>query len=138
MSFALKIYDKTLGGNQRFVRELTLVSERMTVRQVIEARLDAEIATMKAQAADVARAGESTLVMPAFVETTLNGPRSYGPARRHDIDRAAQVEVVVKAFRENKLLMFVDNRQVTELDQEIGFGANSTVTFIRLVPLVGG
>lgn len=134
MELALKLYDKTLGGPQRFVQELKLVSQRMTARQIIEARLDAEIAAINAQTAEEDKAYGSTLVVPAFVKTA----RSYGPPLKASMDRATQAEIVYDAFTANKLLMFVDNRQVTDLDQELGFGTHSTVTFIKLVPLVGG
>ena len=141
MVLAVAIYDKTLGGSQRIVRELRLVSQRMSARGIIELRVDAEIAAFNAQAEKSIAQHNSMLVIPIFVEVALTGRKNYGSARDIEgrgIDREKQIETVLEAFTANKLLMFVDSKQITELEQQVAFAERSTVTFIKLVPLVGG
>ncbi|MBP2478643.1 hypothetical protein JOF53_007515 [Crossiella equi] len=47
-------------------------------------------------------------------------------------------EEALGAFRRNGFFVFVGGRQVEELDLELELGAGERVTFVRLVPLVGG
>ncbi|MFI7320311.1 hypothetical protein [Streptomyces venezuelae] len=55
-----------------------------------------------------------------------------------EADSARQVERVVEAFGRNGLLVLVGDRQVTDLDENIVLTSGTEVTFLRLVPLVGG
>jgi hypothetical protein len=43
-----------------------------------------------------------------------------------------------RAFYTNGFILLVDDRQVDELDDEIVIRPDTTVTFLKLVPLVGG
>lgn len=44
----------------------------------------------------------------------------------------------VEAFGRNGFLVLVGDRQVEELDDQVELGPGVEVTFLRLVPLVGG
>jgi hypothetical protein len=46
--------------------------------------------------------------------------------------------VALEGFRRNAFFLIVDGRQMTELDEPIPFRTTSQVTFLRLIPLVGG
>ena len=46
--------------------------------------------------------------------------------------------LALDGFVRNAFFLIVDGRQVTELDETIPFRPTSEVTFVRLVPLVGG
>lgn len=61
---------------------------------------------------------------------------SAGRAGRLARDEA--VAVALDGFRRNAFFVVVDDRQVTELDAEIRVRAETAITFVRLVPLVGG
>ena len=54
------------------------------------------------------------------------------------LDWHEQVEVALDAFRNNGILLLVDDRQVTSLEEEIHVREDTLVSFLRLVPLVGG
>jgi hypothetical protein len=43
-----------------------------------------------------------------------------------------------RAFYTNGFILLVDDRQVDELEEEIEIRPHTTVTFLKLVPLVGG
>jgi hypothetical protein len=48
------------------------------------------------------------------------------------------VTVALQAYEDGLYYVFVDNTQLTELEQEVTVGPDSRVTFIRLVALAGG
>ena len=64
--------------------------------------------------------------------------------RLRDIDWKAQFEAACEAFRSNRVLILVDDRQVERLDQTIDLRpatakqSATSVTFLKLTPLVGG
>ena len=86
-----------------------------------------------------------------FVDETTTGEREAGP--RLDVAeerltvreligrrtrRAADRERALRAFAGNGLIVLVGDRQLTELDEEVEVTADTEVTFLRLIPLVGG
>jgi hypothetical protein len=54
------------------------------------------------------------------------------------LDPAAETERALRAFAAGSFFILVNGRQVERLDEEIGFAADCTVTFLRVTPLVGG
>ena len=54
------------------------------------------------------------------------------------IDWEPQFTQACEAFESNRVLVLVDQRQVESLDQVITIQPNTEVTFLKLVPLVGG
>ncbi|GAA2711520.1 hypothetical protein [Actinoplanes palleronii] len=53
-------------------------------------------------------------------------------------DPQEKTSTALAAFTRNAFVVLVDDRQVTELDDEVHLHAGSRVTFLKLVPLVGG
>lgn len=149
MSAALKIFDKNLGKERKLVHEIKLVSERVTVRDVIRRRIEAEAKALQEQLAkpapdSLATFAGNNLVLPGFVESILNGNRTYGAVRQTKpkpvtrIDVEAQHDLACEAFQKNSFIMLFDDRQVGGLDDLLTVRENSTATFVRLTPLVGG
>jgi hypothetical protein len=148
MSALLKIYDKNLGKERQLVQTLKVVSEKISIRDLIRQRVEAEAKSLNDQlSGEVSVEGlgqqqAKSLVVPGFVETVLNGHRRYGRIRAtkasEKIDIKQQIEVAFLAFEKNQFLMLFDDRQVTDLDQEVAVTETSVATFIRLTPLVGG
>jgi hypothetical protein len=152
MNAVLEIYDERRPGAERELRHrLELPSERMTARDLIRCRIEADVAIHNA--AERARfdrdiAAQETdrdprngwLVTPGAVERTLNGPRSaYGPGCRLGLIKSEPlIAVALEAFARNGFFMIFDGRQIVDLDEELTVEHDSTVTFLRLVPLVGG
>lgn len=60
----------------------------------------------------------------------------------HDEAQVASVEDAVaaalQAFADRLYLVFLDGRQVEALDEEVAVHDESHLTFVRLVPLIGG
>ena len=75
------------------------------------------------------------LVQPTDAERALNGFKVRLGRR---IDPEKQFERAIESFQRNGFFVLVNGLQVDELEEEIEIGSETTVTFLRLVPLVGG
>ena len=75
------------------------------------------------------------LVQPTAAEQTLNG---YRMSRQRYVDAGAQVGRALAAFEHNGFVILIDDRQVERLDDMVILGPATVVTFLKLVPLVGG
>jgi hypothetical protein len=129
----LRIVDETSTGERvgELTIELHLVRERVTARELITRRVRAEVRRHNASPGLV----YAGLVQPEEAERVLNGYR-FEKARQ--IDEAAQIEKAIDAFGHNGFLLFVDDEQVDDLEAEVVLGPNVKVSFVRLVPLIGG
>src|SRR6266511_835279 len=125
------IVDETTAGREHDVWHLEIFEERLPLREVIRRRVFQEVAEHNAR-----RSGEFRgLVHPTETERELNGPRTDAHRR---VDPNRQYERAVAAFRRNGFVVFVDDRQVEDLDAQFDLRTGAEITFLRLVPLVGG
>ena len=62
----------------------------------------------------------------------------YKPRPGGQIDEEEQFHRALTAFESNGFFILVDDSQVTALDGEIVLAHDTTIRFIRLLPLVGG
>ena len=126
----LTVQDETTSGQVLQALELQLAAERLSVRDLIAARVHQEVGEHNARRVLTPFKG---LVQPTDEEARLNGRR--GPRR---VDPQAQTKVALRAFERGNVLLLVDDRQVDDLDEEVVLRPDSTVSFLKLVPLVGG
>ena len=145
MNTVLEIYDERRPGAERELRHrLELPVERMTARDLIRCRIEADVAinnaVERARLDEKIAAWDQWLVRPGSVERALNGPRGiYCPVRGHKtIASEPLVAVALEAFARNGFFMIFDGRQITDLDEVLTIEHDSALTFLRLVPLVGG
>jgi hypothetical protein len=131
MSVAVLIKDETSIGKVISEQILRFPAERITVRQLIEQRIDAEVEKYNANNA-VAFWG---LVQPSHSEQELNG---FKIKKRKPVDAQSQKQLAIQAFQSNGFFLLVNDKQLTELEDEILITPNTSVLFIKLVPLVGG
>jgi hypothetical protein len=132
MTNQLQITDaSTLGGAASPVFVLDFLVERITVRELIRSRVYQEVQDYNTQQPEYFRG----LVQPTEAEQTLNG---YRLKRRRQIDWEQQFELALQAFRGNGFILLVDDRQMDDLEAEIVVSPETLVTFLKLVPLVGG
>jgi hypothetical protein len=130
---AVQIVDETVGGARADALTLDFLTERVTVRELIRARVYQEVAEHNATRRAAPFRG---LVQPTETERELNGDRP--PRFARVVDWEAQAAKAIEGFTRNRFLLFVDDRQVTELEEEIELRHDTAVTFLRLMPLVGG
>jgi hypothetical protein len=74
-------------------------------------------------------------VQPTDAERTLNG---YQLQAKRRIDWEQQYALALRAFEGNGFLLLAGDRQLMDLDEELELRHDTSVTFLRLVPLVGG
>jgi hypothetical protein len=110
---------------------LDFLTERITVRELIRSRVYQEVKDYNTNQPEYFRG----LVQPTSTEMTLNG---YKFRQLRQIDWETQFEKAITAFEGNGFVILVDDEQVTELEEEIVVAPGTSVTFLKLVPLVGG
>ena len=105
--------------------------ENISVRDLIRQRVAQEVEEYNKHQPSVFR----MLVQPSDTEKTLNGFKFPKPRL---VDPEAQYEKAIEAFEGNGFIVLVDNHQVEALDTQISLRPETSVTFLKLVPLVGG
>jgi len=131
MPATLTIRDETTAGESRDAITLEFLTEQITVRELIRERVYQEVKDYNARKSDVFHG----LVQPTDAEQTLNGFRMR---QWRMIDWQPQFEKACEAFEANRVLILVDNRQAESLDERITLTSATAVSFLKLVPLVGG
>jgi hypothetical protein len=127
----LTIRDESTDGRSLNESVVELLTESVTVEELIRSRVYQEV-----QDYNLKKTGEFRGLVNPLPERTATG--------RRDIDWKAQFETACEAFRHNRVLILVDDKQVERLDQTIelrpaiGDQPATSVTFLKLTPLVGG
>lgn len=75
------------------------------------------------------------LVQPGESEQTLNG---FQLNKHRKVDWHQQFERACTAYEKNQVLVLVDDRQTETLDEVITLRRETNISFLKLVPLVGG
>jgi hypothetical protein len=134
MSTTLKIRDETtlsFGGDDAEGFTLDVLTSRITVRELIRARVYQEVYQHNLDRPEYFQG----LIQPSDAERSLNG---FKMRERRSIDPEKQFEMAIKAFYSNGFIVLLNDRQVDELEDEIEVRPDTTITFLKLVPLVGG
>jgi hypothetical protein len=131
MPTTLTIRDETTAGQKLHEWSLEFLTEHITVRELIRCRVQEEVQDYNRRQPDVFRG----LVQPTDAERTLNG---FKLRRGRQIDWKQQFEKALEAFEQSRVLILVGERQAESLDEDIEIKPGTEVTFLRLVPLVGG
>jgi hypothetical protein len=127
----ITIADETATGTTINEFSLEFLNERVTVRDLIRARVYQEVTEYNARRSEHFRG----LVQPEGAERAEGG---YRRRQKRKIDWEEQYRRALKGFRVNGFLILVDDRHLEDLDEEIELGCDTTVSFLRLVPLIGG
>lgn len=127
----LSIRDENGLGRSYNELQLSFKKSRVTVRDIISERVIQEIALLNRKASEY----RHTLVLPSNTEAALNNTKK---GKQRVIDTQKQINIAVEAFASNKFFILVGDQQVEGLDQVIDISSNVSVSFVRLVPLIGG
>lgn len=131
MAISLLIHDETMFGDRSNALTLDFLTETITVSELIRERVYEEVRQYNAAMPEYFRG----LVQPANAEATLNGHRLR---ERRRVDWEKQCQLALEAFERNGFFILVDDRQVESLDETITIAPTTQVSFVKLVPLVGG
>ncbi len=128
----IQITDET-SGRKAATRTWTLefLDETISAQEFIRRRIYEEVLNYNTKTSDAYHG----LVQPTEVERALNATK---PRARRKIDWEAQYAKALEGFERNGFIMLVDDAQIETLEQPIFLREGTTVTFLKLVPLVGG
>jgi hypothetical protein len=129
----LLIRDETTAslGKTEHTFTVHVSGEKISVRELIRQRVFQEVEEFNSRQPAVFR----MLVQPNDTERTLNGFKFHKPRL---VDPETQYEKAIEAFLGNGFIVLVDDHQVDNLETEIPLYPETSVTFLKLVPLVGG
>ncbi|MBU2939721.1 hypothetical protein KO494_09245 [Lacinutrix sp. C3R15] len=124
----ITIQDESAAGD--ILNEITLKfnEEYITVSEVIKARIELEISRYN----NNVESYKKGLVIPDQLESRLNNKKSKS------IDVEKQLYIALDAFKTNGFILLVDDQQVENINQKVLVDKSTTVSFIKLTPLVGG
>jgi len=123
--------DETATGRELDSVLLPDLPSSITLRELIRLRVREEVARFNAAEEDTFRG----LVQPTDTEATLNG---FRVRCRRRLDWERQADTAERAFARNGFFVLVDDRQVEDIDAVIDLTGDPVVSFVKLVPLVGG
>jgi len=139
----LKIHDELLGRSKEAVLTIDCLTEKLTVRELIRQRIYQEVDDYNRQL-DSKKQSEfpKLLVTPTGVESLLNRETRENSEknrqRRQKINWEKQYELACQGFNSNAFFVLVDDRQAEDLEESFQVAIDTDLTFVKLVPLVGG
>jgi hypothetical protein len=131
MPATLTIHDETTSGKKTNTFTLDCLTEKLTVRELIRARIYQEVQDYNQKSPEYFRG----LVEPTDAERVLNG---YKLKAKRKIDWQEQFKRALTAFEKNGFFVLVGDKQAESLDQEFDVNVDTEVSFVKLLPLVGG
>jgi hypothetical protein len=133
MQVALNITDEVMYDSAQANYSVTLnfPTNFVAIRELIEARVREEVKSYNEKQPEIF----NMLVQPSLAERVLNG---FKFKEKKKINEREQYEKAIQAFDRNGFIILVDEIQVESLEQIIEIEPKTTVTFLKLVPLVGG
>jgi hypothetical protein len=131
MPTTLTIHDETTSGQKTNTFTIDCLTERLTVRDLIKARIYQEVQDYNLKEPEYFRG----LIEPTHAERVLNG---YKLKAKRKIDWQEQYQRALEAFDRNGFFVLVGDAQAESLDQEFHVKVDAEVSFVKLVPLVGG
>ena len=118
-------------GKTDYVITINLTAPRLTARDLIRERVRQEVEDFNNRQPELFNG----LVQPTDTERTLNG---FKFRQKRTLDWEEQFEKAIEGFHRNAFILLVDETQIEDLDQIITLSPETSVTFLKLVPLVGG
>lgn len=125
------IIDASPSGAKLHSFTLNSLSERMSVREIIRARIYQEVQDFNDSSGQLFHG----LVQPSEAENLLNG---FKMRKQATIDWEEQFRRACEAFDANGFFMLISDRQAESLDEVFDVAIDTEVEFVKLTPLVGG
>jgi len=133
MNISVTLTDESTAGDPARSFTLDFLEEHVTAREILRRRIYQEVTEYNAQKPERFWG----LVQPSGAERELNGYRVQGHRK---LDWEQQYARATEAFERLGFIMLVDDRQIESLDQPVHLSLDqpTEITFLKLVPLVGG
>lgn len=127
----ITIYDETVSGEKSDGFSLEFESATISARELIRKRVYEEVREFNLREDATFRG----LVQPNDAEQVLNG---YKLKKKRQLDWEKQFQRATEAFERNGFFILADDKQIEGLDETIEIKLRTQVSFVKLVPLVGG
>jgi hypothetical protein len=127
----IMVQDETATGTVLNQMEMTLPAANLTLKELIALRVLKEVEVYNKKQPKHFQG----LVQPTEAERTLNG---FKLKPKTLIDGEKQVYIALEAFTKNSFFVLVNDKQMESLDEVISVAEITTVSFVKLTPLVGG
>jgi hypothetical protein len=135
----LTIRDETASGSVTNKLTLDVLTENLTVRELIRGRVYQEVQDYNQRQRRQADFVFRGLVTPTGAEPAAGGPAGGARLKRpREIDWKEQFDRACEAFERNGFFLLIHDRQAESLDERITLRHDTRVSFVKLVPLVGG
>ena len=131
MEYSVIINDETGTGKILNRIILKLEKEITTVEDIIRERVSQEVEEFNKTSPGFFRG----LVQPGGAEQTLNG---FKIKKHKKIDPNEQIKAALKSFKQNGFFVIIGDQQYDDLNAEVLLEPETTVSFVKLTPLVGG
>lgn len=133
MIYPLTVIDETTHGRKSAARTLEFLEEIVTAREILRRRIYQDVQDHNLNLSPISQ----NLVQPTETEKQLNGERLK---TRPLLSWEAQFEVAQSAFDQAGFIMLVNDLQIESLEETVHLklGQPTEVTFLKLIPLVGG
>ena len=130
-SHTVTITDETTGSKNTHSFTLEFLDERISAKEFIRRRVFEEVQDFNTKNPEI----YNGLVQPSDAERTLNGVKLKSGRK---LNWETQYAKALEAFQGNGFIMLANDRQLETLEEEFDLKEGCTVTFLKLVPLVGG
>ena len=127
----LTVFDETARGERTHRVAIKVTSESITLKELIERRVYAEVEKFNLQRPVNFKA----LVQPKEAQETAQGYRL--PAHR-DLNPDVTALEAIKAFENKQFFVMVNNKEVKDLNEKIEITDQTEIAFVKLMPIVGG
>ncbi len=128
MSLTLTVCEKTPGAVPPQEYPVEFTEERLTVRELLRNIIFQQVYNRNTEMRETAR-------VKTDAESLLNQKKkSCGQT----IDWVQNFEHAIEAFEKNQVILLLDGAQVETLDETVNLTSNTKLTFLKLIPLVGG
>src|SRR5580704_9903543 len=123
MPLILSILDETTAGDRHSAGAFRFEAGTVTLRELIRLRIQQEVERFNLAEVEIFHG----LIQPEESERILNGV----PVRYASLDWERQYAKATGAFQGNGFLVFVDDRQIMDLDETIPLTAESKIAFLK-------
>ncbi len=120
------------------VDEIVHGSSPLTLREFIDRVVRREVAGFQDRQAEQRLL--HVLSQREVAEAAARGRITFGASEveAQEVDEETAVGVALESFDDGLYFVLIDGRQYESLDEQVLVGADSRVTFLRLVALAGG
>jgi hypothetical protein len=123
----ITLQDASLQGQQQSPWQMDIFEEQSTLREILRSRIYQEVSEYNAKK----RSQSLCLITPRPVE-----PQQADAAP--PVDWQIHYEQAIAAFMKKRYLVLINGRQMTKLDAPVHLTDQTTITFLKLIPLIGG